>query len=39
MKYQTAFAVKARPKDVFAAIHEYRVRRNPNAFFHSSSHE
>src|SRR5574341_1138471 len=33
MQYSATFLVKAKPGDVFAAIHEYKVRRQPDDFF------
>lgn len=33
MKYETTFLIKARPNDVFMAIHEYKLKRTPNEFF------
>lgn len=33
MLYQTTFTINAEPKDVFAAIHEYKLRQRPREFF------
>lgn len=33
MLYQAAFTVQADPEDVFAAMHEYKLRQHPSEFF------
>ncbi len=35
MKFETEIIAEARPEDVFAAFHQYKVSRNPSRFFPS----